>query len=161
MKVVEFVSGVIFSVQRKIKKLKKINMASLDTKNAKNNRNMREKYSFMSSHEIWRWFHPRGCKKPVKPSAKPRVLPVFATLGWNHLIFHGYSWKSLIFSHTYLCKIGFTHVRKPCGKFLSYMSRDAFLHLYYVTIRSRLAYSSSTKQQQWLRNVQYPQNFTL
>jgi hypothetical protein len=57
---------------------------------------MREKYSFMSSHEIWRWFHPRGCKKLVKPSAKPRVLPLFATLGWNHLIFHGYSWKSLI-----------------------------------------------------------------
>jgi hypothetical protein len=83
-------------------------MASLDTKNAKNNRNMREKYSFMSSHKIWRWFHPRDCKKSVKPSAKPRVLPLFATLGWNHLIFHGYSWKSLIIFHR--TKIIFVHV---------------------------------------------------
>jgi hypothetical protein len=43
MKVVEFISGVVFIVQRKIKKLKKFNMASLGTKNMKNNRKMREK----------------------------------------------------------------------------------------------------------------------
>jgi hypothetical protein len=39
------------------------------------------------------------------------------------------------FSHTYLCKI---------GKSLSYMSRDAFLHMYYFTIKSILQFVYKT-----------------
>jgi hypothetical protein len=71
-------------------------MTLLGTKNMKNSRNMREKYSFMS-HEIWRWFHPQGCKRAVKSSTKPQVLlHVFCNPQVDHFIFHGNSWKSLI-----------------------------------------------------------------
>jgi hypothetical protein len=67
-------------------------------------------------------------------------------------------WNVTFFSHIYLCKIGFTHARKPCWKFLSYMSCDVILHTVCITSTSQLYvdYKSSTKQQQWQRNAQYP-----
>jgi hypothetical protein len=46
---------------------------------------MREKYFFMSIHEIMKVIPPSGLQKSGKTLGKA----AFATLGWN--MFHGYS----------------------------------------------------------------------